>query len=185
MGGLQFGIVFGVVFGFAVWLLIRLRGGFVARLAVGFAEGEGSPQGPLESWRNDRVVALVVGLAFGLMVGALAGPTWGYMYGSELGFGVMLPFGFVFGCVFGLVVGLMYGMMSSETWSTVLAWRQLQHSRRVSAVGLMSFLEDARNRGVLRTVGAVYQFRHAILQDQLAEQTTMSPAIRLADQRPS
>jgi hypothetical protein len=32
----------------------------------------------------------------------------------------------------------------------------------------MRFLEDARERGVLRTVGPVYQFRHARLQDLLA-----------------
>jgi hypothetical protein len=34
----------------------------------------------------------------------------------------------------------------------------------------MRFLEDARERGVLRTVGPVYQFRHARLQDRLAKQ---------------
>lgn len=34
---------------------------------------------------------------------------------------------------------------------------------------VMRFLEDASNRGVLRTVGPVYQFRHARLQDRLAE----------------
>jgi hypothetical protein len=34
----------------------------------------------------------------------------------------------------------------------------------------MRFLEDARERGVLRTVGPVYQFRHARLQDRLANQ---------------
>ena len=32
----------------------------------------------------------------------------------------------------------------------------------------MRFLEDARSRSVLRTVGPVYQFRHARLQDRLA-----------------
>jgi hypothetical protein len=31
-------------------------------------------------------------------------------------------------------------------------------------------LEDARDRNVLRTVGPVYQFRHARLQDRLAGQ---------------
>ncbi len=30
---------------------------------------------------------------------------------------------------------------------------------------LISFLDDAHRRGVLRQVGAVYQFRHALLQD--------------------
>jgi hypothetical protein len=33
---------------------------------------------------------------------------------------------------------------------------------------LMPFLEDAQRRGVLRTVGPVWQFRHATLQDRLA-----------------
>jgi hypothetical protein len=32
----------------------------------------------------------------------------------------------------------------------------------------MAFLEDAHRRGVLRQVGAVYQFRHAKLQQYLA-----------------
>ena len=72
-------------------------------------------------------------------------------------------------------MGLVYGVTSSVTWSTTLAWLQLQRSHQVPAVGLMSFLDDARNRGVLRTVEAVYQFRHATLQDQLAGQTTCSP----------
>ncbi|MFI5585354.1 TIR domain-containing protein [Amycolatopsis sp. NPDC051758] len=33
---------------------------------------------------------------------------------------------------------------------------------------LVTFLEDAHGRGILRQVGAVYQFRHARLQEQLA-----------------
>ncbi len=40
------------------------------------------------------------------------------------------------------------------------------------------FLEDARERGVLRTVGSVYQFRHARLQDQLATTYTRPPTTR-------
>jgi hypothetical protein len=34
----------------------------------------------------------------------------------------------------------------------------------------MRFLEDAHDRNVLRTVGPVYQFRHARLQDRLVGQ---------------
>jgi hypothetical protein len=34
----------------------------------------------------------------------------------------------------------------------------------------MRFLDDARERSVLRTVGPLYQFRHARLQDLLAKQ---------------
>jgi hypothetical protein len=34
---------------------------------------------------------------------------------------------------------------------------------------LTAFLDDASRRGVLRQVGAVYQFRHARLQAHLAD----------------
>jgi hypothetical protein len=33
---------------------------------------------------------------------------------------------------------------------------------------LMHFLDDAHRLGLLRTVGPIYQFRHAELQDHLA-----------------
>jgi hypothetical protein len=36
---------------------------------------------------------------------------------------------------------------------------------------LIAFLEDARSRHLLRTVGPVYQFRHAKLQARLAQPT--------------
>jgi hypothetical protein len=177
--GLGVGVLVGVLVVVVVWLIgwlvPQLAGGLVAGLAVGATEGESIPQGPLESWRNDRVFGLVTGLSFGLASGLGTG--------ILLSFGVLIARGnfpvfalvFVLGPVLGLAVGLLYGITSSVTWSTTLAWRlQLQHSRRVPAVGLMPFLEDALDRGVLRTVGAVYQFRHATLQDHLAGPTTSS-----------
>jgi hypothetical protein len=85
----------------------------------------------------------------------------------------------------GLAVGLVYGVMSSVTWPTTIAWLQLRRSRRIPAVGLIPFLDDARTRGVLRTVGAVYQFRHATLQDHLAGQATSSPATSSVGDRTS
>ncbi len=48
----------------------------------------------------------------------------------------------------------------------------------------MRFLEDARERGVLRIVGAVYQFRHARLQDRLAVQATAANLITGAPAAP-
>jgi hypothetical protein len=158
------GLITWLIVRLVVWRVPRLAGGFIARLELGFAEGEGSPpQGPLESWRNDRVFGLVTGLAFVLTAG--------------LGFGLNdgLESGLMNGLAYGLTLGLVYGIVSSVTWSTTLAWRlQLQRSGRVPNVSLMPFLEDARERNVLRTAGAVYQFRHATLQDQLAGQTTAS-----------
>jgi hypothetical protein len=43
----------------------------------------------------------------------------------------------------------------------------------------MRFLDDARERNVLRTVGPAYQFRHARLQDRLAEVTAEMAAPQL------
>ncbi|MER6005263.1 hypothetical protein ABT120_42425 [Nonomuraea angiospora] len=40
---------------------------------------------------------------------------------------------------------------------------------------LMSFLDDAHRLGLLRTVGPIYQFRHAELQDHLATLPTSLP----------
>jgi hypothetical protein len=74
-----------------------------------------------------------------------------------------------------LTTGLVFGY--PEIWPTTLAWLQLRRSGHVPAVSLMPFLEDAWSRGVLRTVGGVYQFRHATLQDQLADQTTPDSAV--------
>ena len=55
-------------------------------------------------------------------------------------------------------------------------------SRQVPTVNLLPFLEEARERDILHTVGAVYQFRHARLQDQLSGGATAnyptSPAQR-------
>jgi hypothetical protein len=66
-----------------------------------------------------------------------------------------------------LVVGLVFGLGFSPAWRASVAAGQL-HVRWHTPARLMRFLEDARERNVLRTVGSVYQFRHARLQDRLA-----------------
>ncbi len=57
-------------------------------------------------------------------------------------------------------------LIESAWWSTVIArgWLAL---RGLIPLQLMRFLEDARERGILRRSGAVYQFRHAQLQDHI------------------
>jgi hypothetical protein len=69
------------------------------------------------------------------------------------------------GIVAGLIVPALMTVLFSTRTITTLAWRQLKFAGHVPAVSLMPFLEDARARGVLRTVGGVYQFRRASLQD--------------------
>ena len=134
--------------------------------------------------------ALVFGLMFGLMFGlGLADAL------IERGTAPGLPMGprqawrndrlsaFVNGLVGGL--GLVFGLVGSTIWPTTLAWFQLQLTRQVAAVRLLPFLEDARERDILRTVGAVYQFRPAILQDHLADQATANSLTSSAVPRPS
>lgn len=165
----------GLVSGFAVGLaalivfrlVSRLASGAVAGLAVGSADGEPSPPGPRETWGHDPAFRLRVGLVLGLGVGLGVGLVDVFRIGLRAGLT-----NFLFAAV---SVALVYGITSSVTWSTTLAWRQLRRTHRLPAVALMPFLEDARDRGVLRTVGAMYQFRHATLQDKLAGQTTVSP----------
>jgi hypothetical protein len=167
------GIAVWFVVWFVVWRVPRFTGGFFTALA----ESEGGPQGPLESWRSDRVFGLVTGFAFGIAAGLALGLTFGLTFGSPFGHVPGLVVGLMAGLAAGLTVGLTYGITSSVTWATALAWRlQLQRSGRVPSVSLMPFLEDARGRGVLRTVGAVYQFRHATLHDHLSGHTTASLA---------
>ncbi len=174
--GSMTGLLLGLLIALMTWLMRRFAGRFAVGLALGLEEGERSPQGPLASWRDDRVFGLVVGLTFGLAVGmgwVLTLTLIPFATNSEA---LHAPMTASIGVIIGLVVGLVYGVTSSVTWPTTLAWLQLRRSRRVPAVGLMPFLDDARTRGVLRTVGAVYQFRHATLQDHLASQATSSPA---------
>ena len=135
---------FGLVTGFVAWL----GAGLVAGMSRPGTDNT-SPLSPLSSWRRDRAFGLVAGLVFGLVFGLSVGLSDGL---SE-----------------GLVAGLAFGLVYPQTWSSSLAFAQLAASDR-TPVRLMRFLEDARSRSVLRTVGPIYQFRHARLQDRLAAQ---------------
>jgi len=72
------------------------------------------------------------------------------------------------GILYGLVFGLVWGLMFPQTWTASLAFAQ-PAMRWHTPARLLRFLDDARQRDVLRTVGPVYQFRHARLQDRLAQ----------------
>ena len=115
-----------------------------------------SPLSPLRSRRSDQAFGLIVGLVIWLGVGLAFGTGTGN-----------LARGLADGLGGGLVAGLLVGLVYPQSWSSSLAFAQLAASDR-TPVRLMRFLEDARSRSVLRTVGPVYQFRHARLQDRLA-----------------
>ncbi|WP_394618876.1 DMT family transporter [Lentzea sp. JNUCC 0626] len=74
------------------------------------------------------------------------------------------------GGLFGLAVGL--SVCLSRAWGAFGCTRLWLAACGHIPVRFMTFLDDAHRRGVLRQVGAVYQFRHARLQERLADQRT-------------
>lgn len=114
------------------------------------------------------VLLLVVGLAVWLvggLVGGLAGGLVGGLAGGLVG-------GLVGGLAGGLVGGLAGGPvvgLASRRFAIARCWLAL---RGKLPWRLMGFLADAhQQRGVLRQVGAVYQFRHIQLQRRLASRS--------------
>jgi hypothetical protein len=149
----------GIVFGLLIGLLSALPVG----LANAFADPDStSSPSPVTSWRSDQknsvTIELIVGLVIGLIVGLL----------SALMIG--LPDGLRIGILAGLASAPIAGTGISHAWPAALATAQLAR-RWHTPLRLMDFLEDARERNVLRTVGPLYQFRHARLQDRLAAST--------------
>ena len=188
---LVFGLVYALVGGLvcAVFgLAIRLGPGQIAALAVGVGIGAGlagalaagltrsaaddaSPLTPRLSWRRDQSFGLAVGLmlGLGLSLGVALGLGLTYAFGVESTHTMGQLVGLVLVLVWLLVFGLVFGLVFPRTWTVALAFAQLA-MRWHTPVRLLRFLDDARERDVLRTVGPVYQFRHARLQDRLAQQ---------------
>jgi len=157
------GVVTGLAAGFTGGLAVGLAGGLEGALAAAIAGG--IAVGLALSRTAVRAVGLVAGVSIGLAFGLAFGLVVGFMGGPALG----LTAGLTAGLAAGLTLGPAAGFMYSMTWPVSLAFAQLAVRRR-TPLRLMRFLEDARNRNVLRTVGPVYQFRHARLQDRLAGQ---------------
>ncbi|MEU1402345.1 hypothetical protein ABZ471_08245 [Streptomyces sp. NPDC005728] len=114
--------------------------------------------GPREVWRHHAGLRLVLGILTGLAVAVFAGFTG-------------LPFGLQSAAFTALAGGigpvLWSGPVNNLAVTTALTAVQLS-AREGTPVRLMSFLEDARRRNLLRATGPVYQFRHARLQERLA-----------------
>lgn len=162
IAGLAFAIEGGAVLGFGLSIATFLAFQFAAAvsilIATPFAEAN-NPIGPRTAWRRDRAAGIAFGTVFGLVFGVLAGTTFGLSYGVSRGAS--------FGGFAGLVAGMAVALTLIRSWDSRLAFLQI-HLAGQGPVRLMDFLEDAHQRGVLRTVGPVYQFRHARLQDRLA-----------------
>ncbi|GAA3862618.1 BTAD domain-containing putative transcriptional regulator [Saccharothrix violaceirubra] len=77
-----------------------------------------------------------------------------------------LPGAVVCGVLFAVTIGL--SVLVSRPWGAFVVVRAWLWCLGRTPARLTRFLDDAHRRGVLRQVGAVYQFRHARLQDRLA-----------------
>jgi hypothetical protein len=144
-GGRAFGLAVGLAFGLAFGLVAGLEGRLDLTKTVRVRD----------SLAADRALSLVgkalpVGLAFGVAVWLVFGPAFAVAW-------LVLP----------LPVGL--ATTAWGQWLFARCWLAL--TGRLPA-SLLRFLDDAHRRGALREVGAVYQFRHARLQDYLAGAST-------------
>ncbi len=177
--GLTYGLVYGLVIGLATGLAYGLANSLAVGLTIGltaalaglaFGGFKTAPAdlttaaGPISALACDRATfrqqALAGGLAFGLAGGPLGGFVFGLTYGPAAG----LAGGLVFGLALGVTVG--FFRTASGTFALAHGWLAMRGRlpRR-----LIAFLDDAhQRRGVLRQVGAVYQFRHLELQRCLA-----------------
>ncbi|MFD7131243.1 hypothetical protein [Streptomyces sp. NPDC059894] len=183
VGGAALGVAMGValflVYGRVVMLLggtvigvlAGVVGGFVTGLSNRSADSR-TPIGPVSCWRQDRRYTLTAGIVGGLAGSLIGGACLGLL--AELAdqriFGLIDGFlsGIALVTVGGLLLALALSLVGSVTWRTFLTSLQLR-LRNEAPVRLVRFLSDARERHVLRTVGPVFQFRHARLQDRVHE----------------
>lgn len=160
VSGFTTGLAVGFVFGLVVGLVLGVRGLWWTPVAS-------SPSASaIGTYRADRRTAVITGVMVGLAGGLTAGLAAGFEFGPM--------FGFETAVVFGLAAGLAIGPITAQVPLMKMAEVVLicQGSGRVNFARL---LEDALSRQVLRQAGAVYQFRHAALQDYLAAMNSQQP----------
>jgi hypothetical protein len=187
--GFIVGVGGGLLFGFIIWATagptLGLACGAVSTIAGGLGGGlyeAATPTdltmatAPSAVLARDRATFLVsfslaIPIALTITIGTglsppdpFNGPHYGLGYGIGVGIADLIAIG----------LGLAF---FQATWGgfTLVRW-WLAGTRRLP-LRLMTFLNDAHiNRGVLRQVGAVYQFRHAELQRRLASRSFNHPS---------
>jgi transcriptional regulator with XRE-family HTH domain len=152
--GVLFGLVVGVVWGL-VWAVTAT---FETPVDISSAAS------PMDLLNSNRRTVVVQSLVFGLVTCLVYAAVVGLLHGPR--------FGLVYGLSYGLVLGLAVSLAAASltAWGTWLVFGRvwLPLNGRLPWA-LSAFLEDAYRRGVLRRAGAVYQFRHARLQDHLKQ----------------
>jgi hypothetical protein len=146
--GLALGVISGIAAGLHRWLIAPLD---VARALS-----------PIDSLRTDRTTAAarsIIVYFFGIIAtGSLAA-----LLNSP---GLPGSDNFYYALIIWVLVGPLALVLSA--WGWLLTARLWLCGTGRLPWRVMAFLEEAHKRGVLRQVGAVYQFRHVRLQEQLA-----------------
>lgn len=188
MGERGFGLGEGIAFGAAFGIAFGLTGGLIFALAsmVAAPVDTDGPQTPLSVLRGDRLLTWMTGPGAGLIFAVLLGLAivvaervtpglafaisyWLFIFGG----GHLFEIAAVIAC--GLLAAVLASVLARGSWAAFTTARALLAISGVLPAHLMGFLEDARRLGALRQVGAVYQFRHAELQDRLAQTFRNSP----------
>ncbi|QGK70310.1 hypothetical protein GIY23_12950 [Allosaccharopolyspora coralli] len=150
--------------------------GLVVGLGAAFAAGLGRPgtdtnvHGPRDTRQQDRAAGLAIALTTWLALVLALGLGDGLASDAVPVLVYLLNAGFAFTAAIAFTVWFTV----TQTWPMLVSQIILALRRR-TPWRLMRFLEDARTRHVLRTVGPVYQFRHAKLQDRLARRHQTRP----------
>jgi len=171
----------GIAFVFALGLVYELLFGLLFGLVAGFtgvADDWQRSGGPSALLREDRMATVVPRLLFATLVGVAAGSR------SSLWSGLL--FGLAGGLVLAPLAKFVDAIVDEDTtgraslfggaWQRFLLVRCLLAGTGRVPWRLMTFLQEAHDRGLLRQAGAVYQFRHARLQDYLVRVRETHPS---------
>lgn len=158
--GFAVGFVVGFVFGAVVGLFLALSSVWATPIA------DSPSASPATTYRADLRAGAVAGLMIGLVGGVAVGLAAGLKFGPAFGFEAAI--------VFGVCAGLPVWMLTAQVPLVKLTELVLA-CQRSGRVHFLHLLDEALNRQVLRQAGAVYQFRHAALQDRLAETYSRLP----------
>jgi hypothetical protein len=172
--GLPVAFIYGPVYGVIVTLALGSAVGVALSLRRLFdASSDVSAASPASTLHDDTMSAILQASMGCLGLGVGAGIA---LYVTiRFGVGTGIAIGAAYGLVYGISIafGVRWSRVTTPAFMPFLIARTWLAARRKLPWSLMPFLEDAHKLGVLRQQGAVYQFRHATLQEYLATSKTV------------
>ncbi|HEV2779742.1 MAG TPA: helix-turn-helix domain-containing protein [Actinophytocola sp.] len=160
-------LAYGLVFGLATGLGFVLVTAMEAPMNIRFAA---NPTSLLTANRTTVLRQILLLVPIGTLVIAFGGRLVIDLLHGVLGLPVIwdLPDALLLGTVAGLSLACFYAFVFTAWGQWVILSRiWLPFTGRLPWT-ITAFLDDAYHRGILRQAGAVYQFRHARLQDHLS-----------------